>query len=105
MADNVHGKAPIGAEQGLCSGVARNLLDAPQQQVFHLFAVPVGQQSFICVQLDPNFFLVLFPDNMRIGVAAMQVCGMTGFLLGKTGIRSFEPLQTVAHPVLAPLVL
>ena len=28
MADNVHGKAPIGAEQGFCADVARNLLDA-----------------------------------------------------------------------------
>lgn len=63
------------------------------------------QQPFIRAQLNPDFFLVLFPDNMRIGVAATQVCGMAGFLLGKTGIRTFEPLQAVAHPVLAPLVL
>ena len=105
MADNVHGKAPVAAEQGFCADVARNLLDAAQQQVFHFFAVPVGQQPFIRAQLNPDFFLVLFPDNMCIGVAATQVCGMVGFLLGKTGIRTFEPLQAVAHPVLAPLVL
>lgn len=95
IAHNVHGKAPVGSEQSLCADIARNLLDAAQQQVFHLVAVLVGQQPFIRAQPDPDFLFVFFPDNMRIGVAATQICGMAGFCCGKTRIRAFEPFQAV----------
>lgn len=105
IAHNVHGKAPVGSEQSLCADIARNLLDAAQQQVFHLVAVLVGQQPFIRAQPDPDFLFVFFPDNMRIGVAATQICGMVGFCCGKTRIRAFEPFQTVTQAMLATLML
>ena len=101
----MHVNAAIGAEKNLYAGIARNFSYAGTQPVPYFFSLPLRECPAVGPQLHQYFLFPLFHCGSGMGISAADVFRVQGLLPGKPGVRGFKVSQTVAHPVLAPLML